>query len=128
MVCSTALVSVIQVDNKLHVYLDDAPFTLLLSKAHLTTSCEMFSNSLAMDFSNGEKVDTGTLEIEKQYCITNLIESSSNKVSWQRSTMLAKITVPYRKGQIKRLFGEVNIINRHIVTLLVKTVDRNLCT
>lgn len=63
MVCSTALVSVILVDNKLHVHLDDAPFTPLLSKAHLTTSCEMFSNSLSMDFSNGEKVDTGTREI-----------------------------------------------------------------
>lgn len=67
MVSSTTLVSVVLVDNKAHVHLDDAPFTPLLSKAHLTISCEMFSNFFSMDFSNGENVDTGTLEIGKQY-------------------------------------------------------------
>lgn len=77
MVCSTALVSVFLVDNKLHVHLvDDAPFTPLLLKAHLTTSCEMFSNPLSMDFSNGEKIDTGTLELEKQY---NELDRQFNK-------------------------------------------------
>lgn len=76
MVSSTAFVSVVLVDNKVHVHFDDAPSTSLLSKTHLTTLCEMFPNSLSMDFSNSVKVDTGTLEIEKQY---NELDRQFNK-------------------------------------------------
>lgn len=76
MVSSTALVSVVLVDNKVHVHFDDAPSTPLLSKAYVTTSCEMFSNFLSMDFSNGVKVDTGTFEIQKQY---NELDHQFNK-------------------------------------------------